>query len=80
MWYHKTKIGTFWIVESEADHQYYLGFDEDSLGCYRKLEQAIHDIQAHETGEMKWDMSSITSIPESIKGWDEGEPENWNKI
>lgn len=78
MWHHKTKIGTFWIVESEDTHEYYLGFDEESLGKYKRLEDAIKDIRGHETGDMKWDMSNITAIPESIAQWQEGEPEDWD--
>lgn len=80
MWHHKTKIGTFWIVESEDHHEYYLGFDEDSLGKYQRIEDAIHDIQAHETGELKWDLSSIANIPERITEWQEGEPDNWDEF
>lgn len=80
MWHHKTKLGTFWIIESEENHEYYLGFDEDSLGHYKRIEDAIHDIKAHETGELKWDMSNIATIPESIAEWQEGEPDNWDDI
>lgn len=80
MWHHKTKIGTFWIVESEDKQEFYLGFNEDSLGKYDKLEDAIADIMAHETGDLKWDMSNITQIPETITDWDEGEPENWEEL
>lgn len=78
MWHHKTKIGTFWIIEAEANDAYFLGFDEESLGKYKKIEDAIHDIVEHETGDLKWDLSSI-SVPESIEQWQEGEPENWDE-
>lgn len=81
MWFHKTKLGTFWIVESEENHQYYLGFDEDSLGCYKRLEDAIKDIKDKETGNLKWDESRSLAVPEDVvHQWEEGEPENWNKI
>lgn len=78
MWYHKTKLGTFWIVESEKDHRYYLGMDEDSLGIYDRLDQAIHDIKAQETGCLKWDQARNSDIPEDIREWVEGEPDDWS--
>ncbi len=81
MWFHKTKLGTFWIVESEESHQYYLGFDEDSIGCYQRLEDAIRDIKDKETGNLRWDESRNVAVPEDVvHQWDEGEPENWNKV
>ena len=80
MWYHKTKIGTFWIVESEENHDYYMGFDEDSLGCYKRIEDAIKDIQSHETGNLRWDESRGAWVPEDVHEWVEGEPENWNDV
>lgn len=79
MWYHKTKLGTFWIVESDENHQYYLGLDEDSLGCYKRIEDAIRDIKEHETGLLKWDESRVI-VPEDVHEWVEGEPENWEKM
>ena len=79
MWYHKTKLGTFWIVESEGDHEYYMGMDDESLGHYKRLEDAIHDIKAQETGHLKWDMLKQPEVPEDIHEWVEGEPENWEK-
>ncbi len=80
MWYHKTKIGTFWIVESEESHQYYLGMDEESLGCYKRIEDAIHDIKDQTTGNIKWDASKSVEVPEDLQQWTEGEPESWNKV
>ena len=81
MWYHKTKLGTFWIVESEDTHQYYLGMDDDSIGCYKRLEDAIRDIKEQETGHLKWDQSRNIEVPEDVVHlWEEGEPENWNKF
>lgn len=79
MWYHKTKLGTFWIIESEENHQYYLGMDEDSLGTYKQLEDAIHDIKDQATGNLKWDMARNPTVPEDIQEWIEGEPEDWHK-
>lgn len=78
MWYHKTKIGTFWIVESEEDHRYYMGLDEESLGAYQRIEDAIQDIREQKTGSLKWDVSKEASIPEDLLEWDEGEPSNWD--
>ncbi len=80
MWHHKTKVGTFWIVESEDTHEYYLGFDGDSLGQYKRLEEAIKHINEHETGEMKWDMSTLSDLPEDLSAWQDGEPDNWGDI
>jgi len=80
MWYHKTKLGTFWIVESEQDHRYYLGMDQDSIGTYQRLEDAISDIKEHETGCLKWDESRGAYVPEDVQEWVEGEPENWNDV
>lgn len=80
MWHHKTKVGTFWIVESDKNHEYTLGFDNETLGCYNQLERVITDIKSHETGNLKWDMSEVTTIPEDMHHWSEGEPENWNKF
>lgn len=77
MWHHKSKLGTFWIVESE-DHLYHLGIDEESLGIYRRIEEAIQVIRAQETGHLKWDLAQRAEIPEDVHEWVEGEPENWN--
>lgn len=77
MWHHKTKLGTFWIVESEENHEYYLGMDDNTLAHYKKLEDAINDIKKQETGHLRWDMSRNSAIPEDISEWDDGEPENW---
>ena len=79
MWYHKTKLGTFWIVESERDHEYYLGMDDESLGHYKRLEDAIHDIKAQETGNLRWDMTKQPDVPEDIHEWVEGQPEDWEE-
>ncbi len=80
MWYHKTKLGTFWIVESEESHQYYLGMDSDSLGCYQRIEDAIKDIRNQSTGQLKWDEARAPVVPDDVHEWAEGEPENWNKF
>lgn len=81
MWYHKTKLGTFWIVESEDTHQFFLGFDEESLGCYQRIEDAIRDIREQSTGYLKWDESRNITVPDDpVHQWEEGEPENWNKF
>ena len=80
MWYHKTRLGTFWIVEDDKSHDYYLGMDEDSLGVYHRLEDAIHDIKCQETGELKWDLAKAPEVPEDIHDWVEGEPEHWSDL
>lgn len=77
MWHHKTRLGTFWIVESEENHQYYLGMDDDTLGTYQRLEDAISGIKKQETGNLKWDQARSPAIPEDIHEWDEGEPDEW---
>ena len=78
MWYHKTKVGTFWIVESDEDHKYYVGLDEDSLGAYEQIEKAIEDIKNQQTGCLKWDVTRGITVPEDLLEWDEGEPGNWD--
>lgn len=80
MWYHKTKLGTFWIVESEENHQYFLGMDQESLGHYQRIEDAIKDIKGQSTGFLKWDVSRGVNVPEDVTEWVEGEPENWNDV
>jgi hypothetical protein len=81
MWHHKTKLGTFWIVESEDNHQYYLGLDSDSIGCYKRLEDAIRDIKEQSTGYLKWDESRNIEVPDDVvHQWEEGEPDNWDKF
>lgn len=79
MWHYKTKIGTFWIVESDEDHEYYLGMDEESLGHYERLDDAIKVIRSQETGNLKWDMVRQPDVPEDIHEWADGEPENWEE-
>lgn len=80
MWHHKTKLGTFWIIESPENHHYYLGLDEDDLGRYQRIEDAIRDIKQQETGHLKWDQARETSIPEDVQQWESGEPDNWDKF
>ena len=59
MWHHKTRLGTFWIVESDETHRYTMGMDDETLGTYQRLEDAIHDIKDQETGNLKWDQSRL---------------------
>ena len=80
MWYHKTKLGYFWIVESEDNHEYTMGLDDDSLGHYKRIEDAILDIQHQTTGHLKWDASKGITVPEDVHEWVEGEPDNWTKF
>lgn len=79
MWHYKTKLGTFWIVESEEDHEYYMGMDDESLGHYHRLDEAIDVIRTQETGNLKWDMVKKADVPTDIHDWSEGEPENWKQ-
>jgi len=80
MWHHKTKLGNFWIVESEDDHEFYMGLDDESLGHYLRLEDAIRDIKEQRTGSLRWDLSKGAEIPEDVNEWDLGEPDNWNEF
>ena len=81
MWYLKTKLGLFWIVESDepmASPQYTLGMDDDSLGFYQSVEAAIQDVCDHKTGAIKWDASLRADAPHDVSGWVQGQPESWN--
>lgn len=80
MWYLKTKLGTLWIVKADEPSvpRYVLGMDDDSLGFYESIDEALDDVVNHSTGALKWDESMRASAPHNIQEWVEGEPENWN--
>ena len=78
MWHVKTKLGTFWIVESDADAQkYYLGCEEEDLGSYDSIKKAVEDVCNHETGNLSWDEQITVKAPEAIEQWEEGPPDGW---
>lgn len=78
MWHVKTKLGTFWIVESDEQAQkYYLGCEDEDLGSYDSVLNAVQDVCNHETGRLEWDEQISVKVPENIEDWDEGPPEGW---
>ena len=78
MWHLKTKLGTFWIVESDDElHQYFLGCDDDNLGAYPSVDEAVIHVINQETGYLKWDIHPHVQAPESIEQWMEGPPKEW---
>jgi hypothetical protein len=80
MWHHKTKLGNFWIVESEENHEFYIGLDDEALGHYKRLEDAIRDIRQQRTGSYRWDVAKNAAVPEDVTEWEEGEPDYWNEF
>ncbi|HET9843552.1 MAG TPA: hypothetical protein VFP93_02720 [Gammaproteobacteria bacterium] len=78
MWHLKTKLGTFWIIESDKEAQkYYLGCEDDKLGEYNSLDKILDDVCNQETGFLKWDEQLKVTAPHDIGEWEEGPPENW---
>jgi hypothetical protein len=54
-----------------------LGCDEEPLGCYTALEDALTDMVNQETGYLKWDEALHIKPPPNIEQWEQGSPENW---
>lgn len=80
MWHMKTKLGTFWIIQTEEEHpKYFLGMDDNTLRSYDDVEEALQDVCNHTTGELTWDLDTRTKVPSDLKQWLEGEPEIWQK-
>lgn len=78
MWHLKTRLGTFWIVESDEDAQkYYLGCEDEELGAYASVDRALDDVCNKETGFFKWDEQDKLQAPHEIEQWSEGPPEGW---
>lgn len=82
MWYLKTKLGTFWVLEAkEADEQLedniFLGINDEELGLYEDIEDAVRDVHDQATGYLRWDTQSRVNAPSSISQWIEGTPDNW---
>lgn len=81
MWHLKTKQGTFWILPpEEASEQYVLGIDEETLGYYTKPEAAVEDIQAHETGCLRWDEMVLDRPIPNLTAWFAGAPACWESV
>lgn len=80
MWHLKTKLGTFWVVETnnEIKERYFLGINDQELGIYDNSETAAKDVHEQSTGYFKWDSQAKVNVPDSISQWTEGEPENWH--
>lgn len=81
MWHLKTRLGTFWVVESESDEthraNYTLGVDDYELGKYDDINKAVRDVYEQETGHYSWDSLSRIRAPKDISEWRGGEPTNW---
>lgn len=79
MWHLKTKLGTFWVVETnnETNERYFLGINDQELGAYNDLETAAKDVYEQSTGYLQWDSQAKVKVPESISQWAEGDPETW---
>jgi hypothetical protein len=79
MWHLKTKLGTFWVVETnnESTERYFLGINDQELGAYNDLETAAKDVYEQSTGYLQWDSQAKVKVPESISQWAEGDPETW---
>lgn len=78
MWYLKTKIGTFWVIESQDTAQgCWLGIGDDELGIYQDPEQAANVVHDQATGHLPWDMMTHVNAPKHIAQWKHGEPHEW---
>lgn len=79
MWHLKTKLGTFWVVETnnELQHGYFLGVNDQELGVYNEVDQAAKDVYEQTTGYLTWDCQARVKAPNSINQWVEGAPDDW---
>ena len=78
MWYLKTKMGTFWVVESEDKTQgCYLGVGNDEIGVYHDPEQAANVVHDQATGYLNWDLMPRVEVPKHIGQWNSGDPSEW---
>ena len=78
MWHLKTKLGTFWILEtSEDNEEYLLGVNDEQLCRYKSTDAAIKDVCEQSTGYLSWDCQSRVRAPTDLSGWHEGVPDNW---
>lgn len=79
MWHLKTKMGTFWIIESEEpeNRHFFYGLDDDALGSHQQLNEVLDDICTQSTGSLLWDGASNVTAPHDIAQWVDGEPESW---
>lgn len=81
MFHMKNRIGTFWILEPEASgEKYVLGCNNDTIGEYNSLDEAVLSVVAHDTGYIEWDMAEKVKVPKSLEEWQQGEPEDWQKF
>ncbi len=84
MWHLRTKLGVFWLVETNSsdagpqNQKYFLGVDDHELGVYDNASKAAKDVHDQETGFFRWDCQSTVKIPEDISNWSKGEPEEWH--
>lgn len=77
MWHLKTQVGTFWILNNPSSEKFLLGCDDEDLGEYTSLENAVGDLKNQETGFLKWDEQLRVKAPDNIEQWEQGIPEHW---
>ena len=77
MWHLKTRMGTFWVVETDEPNHYCLGVDNDKLGDYEDAELAAKDVLEQSTGYFEWDCQSRVKVPEDLAHWTKGQPDGW---
>lgn len=79
MWHLKTKLGTFWLVESEGTEskKFLFGVDDHELGTYTDVAAAAKDVYQQATGFLQWDSQSKVRAPTNIEQWNTGLPEGW---
>ncbi len=74
---HRTKIGTFYIAQS-PDGRFHPVFDEESLGSYAHIEQAIDDLVLDATFSVLHPKTS-ERVDTSALGLPE-DPREWEKV
>ena len=80
MWHLKTRLGTFWVMESEdpkSSDKFLLGIDDDELAEFSSADDAAEHVYAQETGFYKWDCLAKHKAPPSLAQWETGAPEDW---
>jgi hypothetical protein len=81
MWYYKTRMGTFWILNkstaSAQKKEYVLGFNDNAIQTYHDYHHAMEAVKNQETGCFSWDISNRVFPPQGIKDWIRGQPNDW---
>jgi len=72
---YKTKVGTFYIAQS-ADGRFHPVFDDESLGSYISIAQAVDDLVHNATSSVLHPITSdlldtsVLGLPEDPGEWD----------